>query len=107
MTSIQPSRRWPGALTPVPGGVGPLTIAMLLKNTLAAAEGRRGYRRREMLKVALTGGIATGKSHVLEVFRRHGVPCLDADELAHGVMAAGTEAVAGDCRTLRPGRASG
>ena len=31
-----------GALTPVPGGVGPLTIAMLLKNTLAAAEARLG-----------------------------------------------------------------
>ena len=31
-----------GALTPVPGGVGPLTIAMLLKNTLAAAEARAG-----------------------------------------------------------------
>ena len=31
-----------GALTPVPGGVGPLTIAMLLKNTLAAAESRAG-----------------------------------------------------------------
>jgi methylenetetrahydrofolate dehydrogenase (NADP+) / methenyltetrahydrofolate cyclohydrolase len=29
-----------GALTPVPGGVGPLTIAMLLKNTLAAANAR-------------------------------------------------------------------
>jgi methylenetetrahydrofolate dehydrogenase (NADP+)/methenyltetrahydrofolate cyclohydrolase len=29
-----------GAVTPVPGGVGPLTIAMLLKNTLAAAEAR-------------------------------------------------------------------
>jgi methylenetetrahydrofolate dehydrogenase (NADP+) / methenyltetrahydrofolate cyclohydrolase len=29
-----------GALTPVPGGVGPLTIALLLKNTLAAAEAR-------------------------------------------------------------------
>jgi methylenetetrahydrofolate dehydrogenase (NADP+) / methenyltetrahydrofolate cyclohydrolase len=27
-----------GALTPVPGGIGPLTIVMLLKNTLAAAE---------------------------------------------------------------------
>lgn len=27
-----------GALTPVPGGVGPLTIAMLLRNTLKAAE---------------------------------------------------------------------
>jgi methylenetetrahydrofolate dehydrogenase (NADP+) / methenyltetrahydrofolate cyclohydrolase len=31
-----------GALTPVPGGVGPLTIAMLLKNTLHAAEERIG-----------------------------------------------------------------
>ena len=29
-----------GALTPVPGGVGPLTIAMLLKNTVIAAEAR-------------------------------------------------------------------
>jgi methylenetetrahydrofolate dehydrogenase (NADP+)/methenyltetrahydrofolate cyclohydrolase len=29
-----------GALTPVPGGVGPLTIAMLLKNTLTAAKHR-------------------------------------------------------------------
>jgi dephospho-CoA kinase len=45
-----------------------------------------------MLKIALTGGIATGKSYVLNQFRRRGVPCLDADELAHGVTAAGTEA---------------
>ena len=29
-----------GALTPVPGGVGPLTIAMLLKNTVTAARSR-------------------------------------------------------------------
>jgi len=29
-----------GALTPVPGGVGPLTIAMLLKNTVTAAKAR-------------------------------------------------------------------
>ncbi|HDR00035.1 MAG TPA: bifunctional 5,10-methylenetetrahydrofolate dehydrogenase/5,10-methenyltetrahydrofolate cyclohydrolase [candidate division WOR-3 bacterium] len=28
------------ALTPVPGGVGPMTVAMLLHNTVAAAEGR-------------------------------------------------------------------
>jgi methylenetetrahydrofolate dehydrogenase (NADP+)/methenyltetrahydrofolate cyclohydrolase len=27
-----------GALTPVPGGVGPLTIAMLMANTVRAAE---------------------------------------------------------------------
>ena len=45
-----------------------------------------------MLKIALTGGIATGKSYVLDQFRQRGVPCLDADELAHGVTAAGTEA---------------
>jgi methylenetetrahydrofolate dehydrogenase (NADP+)/methenyltetrahydrofolate cyclohydrolase len=31
-----------GALTPVPGGVGPLTIAMLLKNTVVAAKARLG-----------------------------------------------------------------
>ena len=30
-----------GAITPVPGGVGPMTIAMLMANTLTAAEGRR------------------------------------------------------------------
>lgn len=35
-----------GALTPVPGGVGPLTIAMLLKNTVAAAEGRAAAGRK-------------------------------------------------------------
>jgi methylenetetrahydrofolate dehydrogenase (NADP+)/methenyltetrahydrofolate cyclohydrolase len=29
-----------GAMTPVPGGVGPLTITMLMKNTLTAAQGR-------------------------------------------------------------------
>jgi len=31
-----------GALTPVPGGVGPMTIAMLLKNTITAANRRMG-----------------------------------------------------------------
>ena len=36
-----------GALSPVPGGVGPLTIMMLLKNTLAAAVHRNLHRNRE------------------------------------------------------------
>ena len=31
-----------GAYTPVPGGVGPLTIAMLMANTARAAKMRRG-----------------------------------------------------------------
>lgn len=33
-----------GAITPVPGGVGPLTIAMLLANTVKACQMRRGRR---------------------------------------------------------------
>jgi methylenetetrahydrofolate dehydrogenase (NADP+)/methenyltetrahydrofolate cyclohydrolase len=36
-----------GAITPVPGGVGPLTIAMLMSNTLKAMKLRRGERLRE------------------------------------------------------------
>jgi methylenetetrahydrofolate dehydrogenase (NADP+)/methenyltetrahydrofolate cyclohydrolase len=35
---FQAAEKVAGAITPVPGGVGPLTIAMLLKNTLAAAQ---------------------------------------------------------------------
>jgi methylenetetrahydrofolate dehydrogenase (NADP+)/methenyltetrahydrofolate cyclohydrolase len=33
-----------GAMTPVPGGVGPLTIAMLMANTVRAAKLRRGVQ---------------------------------------------------------------
>jgi methylenetetrahydrofolate dehydrogenase (NADP+)/methenyltetrahydrofolate cyclohydrolase len=33
-----------GAITPVPGGVGPMTIACLLENTLDAALRRRGIQ---------------------------------------------------------------
>lgn len=37
--SVEPVAGW---LTPVPGGVGPMTVAMLLKNTVALARARRG-----------------------------------------------------------------
>jgi len=37
-----------GALTPVPGGVGPLTIAMLMANTVKAAKLRRASRMLEL-----------------------------------------------------------
>jgi methylenetetrahydrofolate dehydrogenase (NADP+)/methenyltetrahydrofolate cyclohydrolase len=37
-----------GLMTPVPGGVGPMTIAMLLRNTLTASQHRRS-------RVALPG----------------------------------------------------
>jgi methylenetetrahydrofolate dehydrogenase (NADP+)/methenyltetrahydrofolate cyclohydrolase len=36
------ARRVAGAITPVPGGIGPMTIACLLRNTLIAACRRRG-----------------------------------------------------------------
>lgn len=45
-----------------------------------------------MLKVALTGGIATGKSHCLARFARKGIPVIDADVLAHAVVRRGEPA---------------
>jgi dephospho-CoA kinase len=56
-----------------------------------------------MLKLALTGGIGTGKTYVRGQFERRGVPCLDADVLAHGVTAAGTEATAAIAARFGPG----
>jgi len=40
-----------GAITPVPGGVGPLTIAMLMANTMRAAKLRRGGRVAEVSRI--------------------------------------------------------
>ena len=42
------------------------------------------------LRVALTGGIATGKSYVRARFEELGVPTIDADVLARTVVAPGT-----------------
>jgi methylenetetrahydrofolate dehydrogenase (NADP+)/methenyltetrahydrofolate cyclohydrolase len=38
------ARERAGAITPVPGGIGPMTIAMLLANTALAAERIEGAR---------------------------------------------------------------
>jgi dephospho-CoA kinase len=45
-------------------------------------------------KIALTGGIATGKSYVANRLRAAGVPIVDADVLAREVVALGTPALA-------------
>jgi dephospho-CoA kinase len=45
-------------------------------------------------RVALTGGIATGKSHVRARFDLHGVPTIDADALARDAVAPGTPGLA-------------
>ena len=38
-----------GAITPVPGGVGPMTIACLIRNTLVSAARREGYKMEKRL----------------------------------------------------------
>jgi len=47
-----------------------------------------------VLRVALTGGIATGKSYCLGRFAAHGVPTIDADVLAREAVAPGTPGLA-------------
>jgi dephospho-CoA kinase len=45
-----------------------------------------------LLRVALTGGIATGKSHCLRRFAELGAPTIDADTLAKQAVEPGTDA---------------
>jgi len=48
---------------------------------------------RRPLRVALTGGIATGKSYVLARIAARGIPTLDADALAREAVAPGAPAL--------------
>ena len=50
--------------------------------------------RSAVLRVALTGGIATGKSYVRAKFEELGVPTIDADILAREAVAPGTDGLA-------------
>jgi dephospho-CoA kinase len=47
-----------------------------------------------LLRAALTGGIATGKSYVRSRLASHGIPTLDADTLAREAVAAGSSGLA-------------
>jgi dephospho-CoA kinase len=47
-----------------------------------------------MHRVALTGGIATGKSYVLNRFARLGIPTIDADHIVHELIGPGTRLAA-------------
>jgi dephospho-CoA kinase len=47
-----------------------------------------------VLRVALTGGIASGKSHCLARFRELGAPAIDADVVAREVVEPGTPGLA-------------
>jgi len=46
-----------------------------------------------VIKIALTGGIATGKSYVVRLLRHAGVPAVDSDVLAREAVAPGTPAL--------------
>lgn len=56
-----------------------------------------------MLRVALTGGIGTGKTSVLARWRARGVPAVEADHLAHDVIAPGTPGAAAVRDRFGPG----
>lgn len=47
-----------------------------------------------MLRIGLTGGIASGKSTVANMFAELGVPVIDTDEIAHELVAPGGAALA-------------
>ena len=113
MGDVQPEdvQEKAGAYTPVPGGVGPLTIAMLMSNTVQAARLRRGIhsahgRPRNSIGAlafmpapshlnsmsdsgnyfGLTGGIACGKSTVAAMFSELGARIIDADKVGHEIL---------------------
>src|ERR1019366_5331147 len=54
--------------------------------------GLGGAQGRRMLKVGLTGGLASGKTFVGEVLASSGCLLIQADELGHEVLAPGGEA---------------
>lgn len=53
-----------------------------------------------MLRIGLTGGIASGKSTVAELFAARGVTVLDTDRIAHEVVEPGRPALAVLVQTL-------
>ena len=56
-----------------------------------------------LLRVALTGGIATGKTYVRTRLASHGIPTLDADTLARDAVAVGSGGLAAVVARFGPG----
>jgi dephospho-CoA kinase len=59
-------------------------------------------RRRRPLRIGLTGGIASGKSTVAELFGARGIPVIDTDEIARQVVAPGRPAYRQVVETFGP-----
>lgn len=56
-----------------------------------------------MLRIGLTGGIASGKTTVARLFAALGIPVIDSDELAREVVAPGTAGLAAIRARFGPG----
>jgi len=56
-----------------------------------------------MLRVGLTGNIGTGKSTVSGIFAELGVPVVDADEVVHELLSAGTAVTQAVCGAFGAG----
>ena len=100
-----------------------MTITMLMSNTVKAARLRRGRdasdapssefgggragcgnrAMRRMLRLGLTGGIASGKSAVAGMLRELGFAVMDADSLGHALIEPGKPAYEEVVRTFGPG----
>jgi dephospho-CoA kinase len=50
-------------------------------------------KRARPIRIALTGGIASGKTTVAELFAARGVPVIDTDEIAREIVASGRPAL--------------
>lgn len=79
---------------PLPAGYG-LYVAMICGNfmPMSAASHNSSQRNRPWV-VAVTGGIASGKTAVTDGFRQHGISVWDADIAARAVVAPGSDGLA-------------
>ncbi|HEB77174.1 MAG TPA: dephospho-CoA kinase [Methylothermaceae bacterium] len=56
-----------------------------------------------MLKIGLTGGIASGKTTVARLFQRHGIPVIDTDQIARRLVEPGRPALRALIAEFGPG----
>jgi dephospho-CoA kinase len=56
-----------------------------------------------VIRVAVTGGIGSGKSEVARLFEAHGAVVVDADALAREALAPGSDGLAGVVEVFGPG----
>jgi dephospho-CoA kinase len=75
-------------------GVASAVIVIGIIVALGGMAVRARRRMRSLVRVALTGNIASGKSAVGEVWRRNGAVVIDADELSRVAVEPGTPALA-------------